>query len=84
MKKLVSCMKLDELEGANTRRYFIDSSGTKEMKNFTSRHTFGIHFRYRKQVDDYNNWRPVSISLEKTPETNFWHDNNFFWYIEMW
>ena len=30
MKIMASWMTVDELEGARTRRYFIDSSGTKE------------------------------------------------------
>ena len=46
MNIMESWMILDELEGARTRRYFIDSSGTKDMKQFTYRHTFGVHFRY--------------------------------------
>ena len=32
MKIMVSWMALDELEGARTRRYFIDISGTKDTK----------------------------------------------------
>ena len=32
MKIVASWITLDELEGARTRRYFIDSSGTKETK----------------------------------------------------
>ena len=35
MKRMTSCMTLDELEGARTRIDFIDSSGTKESKKFT-------------------------------------------------
>ena len=52
MNIMVSWMTLDELEGAKTRRYFIDRSGTKETKQFTYRQPFGIHFRYRHQVYD--------------------------------
>ena len=55
MKIWVSWMALDELEGAITRRYFIDSSGEKETKQFTYWQPFGLHFRYRHQVDDHNN-----------------------------
>ena len=35
IKTTASCMTLDELEGANTRRYFIDIIATKETKKFT-------------------------------------------------
>ena len=35
MKIVASWMTLDELEGARTRRYFIDISGTKETNQFT-------------------------------------------------
>ena len=45
MKIMLSWIKLDEVEGASTRRYFIDSSGMKEMKQFTYWQPFGIHFR---------------------------------------
>ena len=81
MKIMVSWMTFDELEGARTGRYFIDSSGTKETKHFTYRQPFGIHFRYGHQVDDHNNWRHVPISLERKWATKFWPDRNFSWYL---
>ena len=34
-KIMYSWMTLDELEGASTRRYLIDSSGKKDTKKFT-------------------------------------------------
>ena len=60
-KIMASCMTLAELEGASTRRYFMDSSDTKNMNQFTYRQTFGIHFRYRNQVDENNNSRHAPI-----------------------
>ena len=57
MKIMASWMILDELEGAKTRGDFIDSSVTKETKQFTSRQTFGLNFRYRHQVEEHNNQR---------------------------
>ena len=81
MKIMVSWMTLDELEGARTRRYFIDRSGTKDMKQFKYRKPFGNNFRYIHQVDNHNNWRHALISLKKTWETKFWPDRNFAWYI---
>ena len=47
IKIIESCMTLDLLEGTRTRRDFIYSSVTKDMKQFTYRNPFGIHFRYR-------------------------------------
>ena len=55
MKIMASWMTLDKLEGARTRRDFIDSSEMKETKQFTYRQPFGIHLRYRNEVDDHNN-----------------------------
>ena len=45
MKKMVSWVTLDELEGESKRRGFIDISDTKETKQFTYRNPFGLHFR---------------------------------------
>ena len=81
MKIISSWMTLDELEGASTRRDFIDSSGTKETKQFTYKHPLGLHFRYRHQVDDHNNNIYVPISLYRTWVNKFWPDCNFFWYL---
>ena len=74
-------MIIDELEAARTSRYLIDSSGMKETKNLTFWQIFGIHFRYRHQLDDHNNWRHVPISLERTWVTKFWTDWKFSWYL---
>ena len=74
-------MALDELEGAITRRYFIDRSGAKETKQFTYQQPFGIHFRYINQMEDQNNQRHAPISLERTWATKFWPDCNFAWYL---
>ena len=82
VKTMESWMKLDELEGARTKRYFTDLSGTKEMKNFTYRSKFGIHFRYIYQVDYHNNRRHAPIYLDRTLETKFFIDCNFSWYLE--
>ena len=80
-KIMASWMTLDELVGARTRRYFIDSIGTKETKQLKYWQPFGVHFRYRHQVDDQNNRRHVPIFLERTWGTRFWLDCNFAWYL---
>ena len=81
MKIMSSWMSLDELQGARTRRYYIESSGKKEMNQFTYRQTFGIHSRYRHQVYDHNNQIHAPFSLDWTWETKFWPDRNFPWYL---
>ena len=61
---MVIRMKLDELEGARTGRYFMGRSETKETNQFTQREKFGINFRYKHQVENQNNWRHAPIYLE--------------------
>ena len=74
MKIMTSWIILDELEGANTRRYLIYSSVTKETKHFKYRKPFRIHFRYRHQVGGHNNQIHKTISLERIGATKFWPD----------
>ena len=81
MNIMVSWMTLDELEGAKTRRYFIDSIGTKETKQFTYRNPFGLRFRCGHQLYDHNNRRHAPFSLERRWATKFWPDRNFSWYL---
>ena len=76
-------MALDELQGAKTRRYFIDISGTKETNQFIYRQPFGIHFRYRHQVDFQNIQRHGPISLDRKWMTKFCSDCNFTWYLDV-
>ena len=61
MKIMDSWMKLDELDSVGTGRYFIDSSGTKETKQFIYQQPFGLRFIYRHQVDDHNNCINIPI-----------------------
>ena len=61
IKIMASWMTLNELEGAETKRDFINRSGTKEKNQFKNRQPSGIHFRYRHQVDYRNNRRHASI-----------------------
>ena len=73
MKIMESWMTLDELEGASTRRVFIDKSRTKDKK---VSHT-GIHLRYRHLVEDHNNKMHAPIYLYMTWATELWPDRNF-------
>ena len=63
MKIMASWVMIDELEGARTRGYFIDSSRKKEANQFTYWKPFLFHFRYLHQVDKHNNWKHAPISL---------------------
>ena len=81
MKIMTICMTLGELEGAKTRRDLIESSGTKEMKQFKYRHPFGIHFRYSHLVENHNNWGHTPIYLERTQANKFCLDHNVLWYL---
>ena len=76
MKIMVSWVTLYELEGAKTRRDFIDSSDMKETKLFKNQHLFVIHFKYRYQGYYHKNWRGSLVSLERTWTTKFWPDHN--------
>ena len=81
MKIIAIWMTLDELEGASTRIYFIDMSGTKDTKQFTYWQPFGIHFRYIHQVENQNNWKHTPIYPDRTRSTKFWPDRNIAWYL---
>ena len=81
MKIMASWTKIDELECAWKRRDFVDSSGTKEMKQFTHCQPSGIHFRYRNHLDDHNNQIHSQISLDREWVTNFWPACKFAWYL---
>ena len=81
MKIMAIWMTLDELEGSRTRIDFIDKRVTNEANKFTYWHPFGIQFRYRYKLDDYNNWRHAPIYLERTRETKLCPNRKFAWYI---
>ena len=81
MRFRVICMTLDELEGTKASRDFIYISVTKQVKQFIYRQPFGIHFRYRHQVDGHNNRRHAPISLERIQTTKLWPNHNFAWYF---
>ena len=78
---MVSWMTLDELEGANKKRFYKGTAGQTMSTTFKYRQPFGINFRYRHQVDDQNNRRHAPIYLERTLATKFWLDRNFDWYL---
>ena len=81
MKTMATWMTLEELDGADTRREYKGRDGESLARIFKYRQPFGLHFRYRHQVDDQNNRRHAPISIERTRATKFWTDRNFPWYL---
>ena len=81
MKIMATCMTLEELDGADTRQEYKGWYGESLARLFKYCHLFGLHFRYRHQVDDQNNRRHAHISIERTWATKFWPDRNFAWYL---
>ena len=81
MKIMANWVAFDESEGTKTGRDFIQSSGTKDMKQFTYQQPFGLNFIYITQVGDHNNQIHAPISLERTWATKFWPDCKFAWYL---
>ena len=47
---MASWMKLDDLEGTKTIRYFTESNDMKEDKTFTHRHQFGLHLNQQNKI----------------------------------
>ena len=74
-------MTLEELDGADNRWEYKGRDGESLARPFKYRQPFGLHFRYRHQVDDHNNRRNSPISVERKWETKFWPDINFAWYL---
>jgi hypothetical protein len=82
MKIMATWMTLDKLEDAPARREYKGANGQTVVQTFKYRQPFGLHFRYRHQVDDpHNNCRHPPISLERTWATKFWPHRNFAWYL---
>ena len=65
MKLMESWMTLNNLEGANTKRYRKEN-GFRKSKQIFLKQPYGMHFRYRHQVDDHNNRRHAPISIKNT------------------
>ena len=80
MKLMALWMTLKNLEVTNPKRDWKDN-GFWKSKQFVCKLSFGMHFRYRHQVDDHNNRRHAPISFETTCSTKLWDDRNFTWYL---
>ena len=50
MMNMASGMTLDDLEGENPKRYFIDSSSTKATNIFTYQQSIGIFVKNRQKI----------------------------------
>ena len=81
MKIMATWMTLEELDGADTRREYKGRDGESLTRLFKYRQPFGLHFRYRHQVDDHNNRKHSHISIERTWATKLCPNRNFAWYL---
>ena len=55
MKIMATWKKLEDLDGADTRRKYKGRDGQSLIRQFKYWHPFGLHFRYCHQVDYHNN-----------------------------
>ena len=81
MKIMATWMTLEELDGADTRREYKGRDGESLTRLFKYCQPYGLHFRYRHQVEDHKNRRHATISIEMTWATKFWPDRNFACYL---
>ena len=65
MKIMCKWMTLDDFEGGQSRRYYLVDV-VKTTKTFCYKYPFGIHYKFRHQVDDNNNRRHSNISVYRT------------------
>ena len=80
MNIICKWITLDNFEGGQTRReYLVDCVNT--TKNFCYKQMFGMHYKFRHQVDYNNNRRHSPILVERTWATKFWEDRNCAWYL---
>ena len=54
MKIMATWITLEELDRVDNRREYKGWDGESLARIFKYRQTFGLHFRYRQQVDDHN------------------------------
>ena len=78
---MATWVTLEELYRSDTRREYKEWDGDSLDRIFKFCQPFGLHFRYRHQVDDHNNIIHATISLERTWATKFWPDKNSTWYL---
>ena len=69
MKIMAIWVILEDLEVADTRRNYKGWDSQSLVNLFKYQHPYGLHFRYRHQIDDHNNRRYSSILLESTWST---------------
>ena len=81
MKIMAAWMTLEDLDGADTMREYKGRDGESLARLFKYRQPFSLHFRYLHQVDNHNNRRHSTISIERKWASKFWPDRNFTWYL---
>ena len=80
IKIMCKWMTLDGFEGGQTRQdYIVD--GVEKTNTFCYKQPFGVHYKFRHQVDDNNNRQYSSILVYITWDTKFWGYRNCAWYL---
>jgi hypothetical protein len=83
MKVMSTHGTLEDLPDKKTRRTFKNASNQSVTKIFPYKEPFGLHYKFRHQVDDHNNRRHQPISIERSWATKYWPDRNFAHYIAL-
>ena len=81
MKIMVTWITLEELDGAGNRQEYKGRGGQFLARKLNYWQPFGFHLRYLHQVDDHNNRRCATISIEITWATKLWTNIKFTWYL---
>ena len=71
MKIMCKWITLYDFEGGQTRRDCL-VDGFKTTNTFCYKQLFGMHYKFRHQVNDNNNLGNLPISVERTWATKFW------------
>ena len=72
-------MIIYDTEGANTKPECKGRDGESLVKMYKCQNPFRFHFSYHYQLNDHNNRRHSTISLDRKWDTKFWPDRNFAW-----
>ena len=73
-------MHFDDFYRGRTQRDFL-VNGVKTTKTFCYKQPFGLHSKFRHQVDDINNRRHYPILVGRKWYTKYWKDRKYAWYL---
>ena len=74
---------LEHLEGSDMQRRYKGAGGELATKRLNCCEVFGNHFNYRHQVDDNNNRRHYTISVERSWATKYWPDRCHAYFLAL-